>query len=297
MAWLAITLQADAEAAESLADALVEAGALSVTVDDADAGTPDEAAQFAEPGLAAPRAWPRNVLTILVAEDADPAAILAEAAQACGQPVPAYRVEPVADQDWVRATQAQFEPIRVTEGLWIVPSWCESPEPEAINIAIDPGLAFGTGSHATTRLVLRWLSSTLRPGQSVLDYGCGSGILAIAAGRLGAGDAWGVDIDPQALIAARDNATKNGVTAAFFTPEAAPDRPAEILVANILANPLVVLAPLLASRSTGRIALSGVLESQAGEVIAAYAPYFDARKCESEDGWVLIEGERRMANP
>jgi len=295
MAWLSITLHADADAAESLADALVEAGALSVTVDDADAGTPDEAAQFAEPGLAAPRPWRHNVLTVLMESDADPAAVLAAAAHACGQAMPQFSVAAVADQDWVRATQAQFEPIRVDEGLWIVPSWCSPPEPAAINIAIDPGLAFGTGSHATTRLVLRWLAHHLEAGQYVLDYGCGSGILAIAAVRLGAGEAWGVDIDPQALIAARDNAAKNGVAASFYSPDATPERQADLLVANILANPLVVLAPLLASLCDGRIALSGVLEAQADEVLAAYAPHFSVRICDREDGWVLIEGERGEA--
>lgn len=298
MAWLAITLHAEADVADALSDALFELGALSVTVDDADAGTPDEAAQFAEPGLEAPRPWPHNVLTVLFDPGTDLQAAVAEASRLCGIPAPEFTVAQVADQDWVRATQSQFEPICVTGNLWIVPSWCSPPDPAAVNIAIDPGLAFGTGSHATTRLVLRWLVRTLQPGQTVLDYGCGSGILAIAASRLGAGEVWGVDIDPQALIAARDNALKNGVAQArFHSPEAAPAKAAQILVANILANPLVVLAPLLAPLCSARIALSGVLEAQAEEVIAAYSPSFHARVADREDGWVLIEGERRSAAP
>ena len=293
MAWLAIRLQAVADHTEALSDALIEAGALSVTCDDADAGTPAEAPQFGEPGIDAPRVWPRNILTALVPADADVASIIAIAANACGLPLPAYTTTQVEDEDWVRTTQAQFEPIRIADGLWIVPSWCAPPDPAALNITIDPGLAFGTGSHPTTSLMLRWLARTLKGGETLLDYGCGSGILAIVAARLGARNVTGVDIDPQAVLAANDNAAKNGVVARFSTPDASPDQTAEIVVANILANPLVVLAPLITGHCSRKVALSGILEAQAEEVMSAYAAHFNLEVADREEGWVLITGTRR----
>jgi len=292
MGWLALRFEADVLTADALADALMEAGALSVSFDDADAGTPDEAAQFAEPGLRAPGAWPRNALTVLIEQDADPGCLLANAASVCSIQVPEFSVTRVEDQDWVRTTQSQFKPIRVDDALWIVPSWCTPPDKRATNISIDPGLAFGTGSHATTRLVLRWLARNLDAGDSVLDYGCGSGILAIVAARLGAGRVFGVDIDPQSILAAAANAEKNSVDIRFHLPDEAPEEASQIVVANILANPLIVLAPLIAAKCSKRIALSGILEEQAQEVVEAYAPWFNARVAEREDGWVLLEGER-----
>jgi ribosomal protein L11 methyltransferase len=293
MAWLAISFKAAADVADAVSDALLEAGALSVSCDDADAGTADETAHFAEPGQDPPSAWRQNVLTALVEAGTDPRAVLEAAATDCGIPVPAFSVSLVEDQDWVRKTQLQFEPMRVAKGLWIVPSWCEPPEPDAINIRIDPGLAFGTGSHPTTRLMLRWLARTIIGGESLLDYGCGSGILAITAARLGARDVAGIDIDAQALHAAAVNAASNGVRARFVSPEIACPEPAEIVVANILANPLIVLAPLLTSLCSHRLALSGILETQYDEVAAAYANVFDLESPDREDGWVLITGSRR----
>lgn len=293
MAWLAIKLRAESGNAEALSDALLDAGALSVSCDDADAGTPEEAAQFAEPGLDPPRAWQRNVLTALVEAGDSPASIVALAAQVCGLAMPAFCVAAVEDKDWVRSTQSQFEPIRITDGLWIVPSWCIPPDPAAINIGIDPGLAFGTGSHPTTRLMLRWLAGTLKRGESLLDYGCGSGILAVAAVRLGAHGVVGVDIDPQAILAAQDNAARNGVAIRFFLPDDMPAEPADIVVSNILANPLVVLAPLITAHCRQRVALSGILEAQIEHVARAYAPYFSLEVADREEGWILISGERR----
>jgi len=293
MAWLAIRLHAEAEAADAVADALIEAGALSVSCDDADAGTIAEASQFAEPGLDAPRPWRHNILTALVAEDASPDVIVSAAALACGMQTPSFSVSLVDDEDWVRRTQLQFEPMRVADRLWIVPSWCTPPEPAAVNISIDPGLAFGTGSHPTTRLMLRWLASNLKAGESLLDYGCGSGILAIVGARLGARDVVGVDIDPQAIVTASGNATKNGVTVRFITPDATPVRPSDIVVANILANPLIVLAPLLSALCADRLALSGILEEQFSEIEAAYASRFDLQIADREAGWILVSGRRR----
>jgi ribosomal protein L11 methyltransferase len=175
-----------------------------------------------------------------------------------------------------------------------VPSWARAPNAEALNIVLDPGLAFGTGSHASTRLCLRWLERTISGGERVLDYGCGSGILAIAALRLGAGVALGVDVDPLALQAAQANAQRNRVDARFFNTETALDFQADLVVANILANPLILLAPLLANFTIrgGRVALSGILNAQTQEVMAAYAPWFSMRIGDSEEDWVLLEGLR-----
>jgi ribosomal protein L11 methyltransferase len=293
MAWLAIRLHAEAHTADAVADALIEAGALSVSCDDADAGTEAEAAQFAEPGQDPPHPWRRNILTALVAEDASPERIVAAAALFCGIEAPSFSTTLVDDEDWVRRTQLQFEPMRVADRLWIVPSWCVPPDSTATNIAIDPGLAFGTGTHPTTRLMLRWLVRNLKGGESLLDYGCGSGILAIVAARLGAHSVVGVDIDPQAILTAKENAAKNRVAVRFITPQEVPEGPSDIVVANILANPLIVLAPLIAARCARRVALSGILEDQFEEIGRAYSADFDLEVADREEGWILVAGDRR----
>ena len=192
----------------------------------------------------------------------------------------------------MRLTQSQFDPIRISGRLWIVPSWHQAPDPTAINLELDPSLAFGTGSHPTTRLCLEWLEANVSPGVSVLDYGCGSGILGIAALKLGAGDVLGVDIDPAALTAAADNAARNQVSMRLAPSSAPLAETFDRVVANILTNPLMLLAPLLASRLKpgGRLALSGVLESQADQVIAAYAPHLPLLIGATHEGWVRLEG-------
>jgi ribosomal protein L11 methyltransferase len=231
-----------------------------------------------------------------VAADADAGEVIAAAAADAGlTAAPHYVVEEVADADWVRASQAQFEPIRISERLWIVPSWHSAPDPGAINIALDPGLAFGTGSHPTTRLCLQWLERHVRPGLCVLDYGCGSGILAIGAMKLGARAAVGVDVDPVAVAAARENAARNGVAARFIGTDSPLVLVADLVVANILANPLKVLAPVLAAhcRPGGRIALAGILAPQTDALAAAYAPWFDVTRFADDDGWVCLDGVRQ----
>jgi ribosomal protein L11 methyltransferase len=281
--------------ADRLSDALMEAGALSVEVTDADAGTPDERAAFDEPGEAA-RSWRRCTLTALFAADADAETMLKQACAAAGIGYPASpQFALLEDQDWVRLTRDQFKPIRITPRLWVVPSWETAPEPEAINLQLDPGVAFGTGSHPTTRLCLRWLAQHLPAGARVLDYGCGSGILAIAALRLGAAAAVGVDIDPQALAAARDNARRNGAAARFHAPGEEPAGGYQVVVANILANPLIALAPLLAARTQpgGSVVLSGILQDQADEVAQTYARWFDMIPPLFDEGWALLVGRRR----
>ena len=296
MSWLNLSIHADATYAEALSEALLERGALSVDMLDADADTPDEQAIFGEPGEPTSAVWQHNLVNALFTEEACIADILHACCASLGiSPIPAHKIESLEESDWVRLTQAQFDPIRISERLWIVPTWHEPTDPSAINIALDPGLAFGTGSHPTTRLCLRWLDGNIKGGESVLDYGCGSGILAIAAMKLGAGSATGVDVDAQAVVASRDNAFANRVTADFHLPDGAALTQYDVVVANILTNPLRALAPLLAgaTRSGGRIVLSGILAEQAEEVMRIYGQWFEMSPALVEDGWACISGVKR----
>lgn len=295
MSWQNVSFLTDASHAEPMCDALLEAGALSASIEDADAGTPDEQPQFGEPGSVNTPGWEHSKVVVLLDPDADVATILGEAASAIGlAEVPAFSVEPVAEQNWVQLTQSQFDPIRVSERLWIVPSWHESPDPAAINLILDPGMAFGTGSHPTTRLCLEWLERNVSAGNTVLDYGCGSGILAIAAARLGAGHVAGVDIDPQAVDAAKANAERNGVTALFVDSAAPVAGEYDVVVANILSNPLRVLAPAICAhvRSGGRLALSGILREQADEIVAIYAQWIPLQVADVRENWVCLAGTK-----
>jgi ribosomal protein L11 methyltransferase len=297
MAWLTLIADSDAQHAEALSEALLERGALSVDLLDADANTPDEQAIFGEPGEAPPGVWQHNRISALFDQDQDVAAILQAAAHDIGLTVlPEFRVETLADNDWVRLTQSQFEPIPISPRLWIVPTWHTPSDPAAINIVLDPGLAFGTGSHPTTRLCLRWLDSNMVQGVSVLDYGCGSGILAIAAMKLGAAHAVGVDLDKQAVLASHDNAAANHVSPVeFYLPENDPLNQYDLVVANILTNPLRMLAPLLAgaTKPGGQIVLSGILQEQAEDVMAVYAQWFDLNTPIFKDGWSCLSGRKR----
>ena len=297
MPWLTLTVDTDAQHAEALSEALLELGALSVDLLDADAGTPDEQAIFGEPGEPPPGVWQHNRVSALFDDDQDVPSILREAANSIGLgQLPEHRIETLADNDWVRLTQSQFEPIRISARLWIVPTWHIPSDPEAINIVLDPGLAFGTGSHPTTRLCLRWLDDNLKGGESVLDYGCGSGILAIAALKLGAAHAVGIDVDSQAVSASRDNAAANRVgNVQFYQPDNAPQGSHDLVVANILTNPLRMLAPLLANatRQGGQIVLSGILEEQAQDVMNIYRQWFDLNAPIFEEGWACLSGRKR----
>jgi ribosomal protein L11 methyltransferase len=275
MPWLALTLRLGADGDEGLGDALLDCGACSVSVDGLDGGDP--------------------TLQALFSLDSDPAAALAQAAAALGRSVPSAQLGRVEDDDWVRRTQSQFPPLQVGKRLWVGPTWHEPPASMAAVVRLDPGLAFGTGSHPSTRLVLAFLEAELRGGESVLDYGCGSGILAIAAAKLGAAQVDGVDVDPEALRTAAANAQANGVHLRLALPGEPLRAEYDIVVANILAQPLIVLAPLLAARTArgGRIALSGILGAQAQEVADAYQPFFDCGASRTLDGWALVEGRRR----
>jgi ribosomal protein L11 methyltransferase len=296
MPWLSVILETNAAYAENLSDALLEAGALSVSAEDADAGTPAEEAQFGEPGSDDRARWTRSLLRMLCRPDDDIATLVATASAAVElSPPPSYRTEVIDDEDWVRRTHAQFQPVQVSARLWVVPSWHNPPDPAAINIHIDPGLAFGTGTHPTTRLCMQWLEAKIAGGERVLDYGCGSGILAIAAMKLGAGSVLGIDIDAEAISTAQFNGARNQVAASFCTADTVLTIEADIVVANILANPLVLLAPALARHTCtgGHIVLSGILVSQAAEVIAAYRPAFELAPFATDDGWVCLTGVKR----
>ena len=299
MAWLSVSLRVSAGSVEALSEALLEVGAVSVDVTDAHAGTPHERALFAEPGEPGAVPWELSKVSALFDHHDDVAANVAVALCAAGiDPAHSFEVERVADQDWVRATQSQFQPVRVSPRLWVVPTWGTPPDPKAINLIIDPGLAFGTGTHPTTRLCLAWLDASLRGGEAVLDYGCGSGILAIAAIKLGAARAAGVDIDATALLAARHNAMQNRVEVQFEGADQAASAVYDIVLANILANPLKLLAPLLAraTRAGGWVVLSGILEHQADAVRDAYREWFDMNMTQHDEGWMLLSGSRRQGS-
>jgi ribosomal protein L11 methyltransferase len=281
---------------EWASDALIDRlGALSVSVEDADAGTAQESAIFGEPGLpAAAQGWRHSIVTALFeAESAAVAAAseLLDADDAAG--IRQQSITPVPDEDWVRLTQSQFEPVAITSAFWIVPSWHAPPAAARRVIRLDPGLAFGTGTHPTTRMCLRWIArqATLRktPWPRVLDYGCGSGILAIAAALFGAGRVQAVDIDPAAVASTRANAAANGVVVDAAMPDAAQGR-FDLVLANILATPLKLLAPVLCAHVEpgGDLVLAGILERQAGELEAAYAPHCALEIADCDDGWILM---------
>ena len=295
MPWVRVSVEIEEPLVETLSDALLAAGAASVEVQDADADSPAERPIFAEPGASSPAGWRKSRVSALIAAGADPSAFIRAACVEAGIPVPVPAVEQVPDRDWVRASQEQFAPVRISDKLWIVPSWHRAPDPAALNIVLDPGLAFGTGTHPTTRLCLRWLERVVRGGETVIDFGCGSGVLAIAALKLGAMSATGIDIDEQALLAARDNAMQNQANVRFQSAADAVGAPAQIVVANILAHPLIVLAPVLArlTQPRGLVALAGLLPSQAEEVCGAYRAWFDISVDAEEEGWALLAGVRR----
>lgn len=292
MPWLQVRLAITPEQAATYEDALLEVGAVSVTFMDA------EDQPIFEPDLGTTPLWSHTHLLALFEADTDEAALVAHLELLTGGALPEHQIERIEDQDWERSWMDNFQPMRFGRRLWIVPSWHEAPEPDAVNLLLDPGLAFGTGTHPTTALCLEWLDGQELDGCEVLDFGCGSGILAIAALLLGARQAVGSDIDPQALEASRDNATRNGIDPARFPvylPADLPAKPAEVVVANILAGPLVSLAPQITSLVApgGRLALSGILAEQAEEVRAAYADAFDLDPTAEKDGWVRISGVRR----
>jgi len=283
------------ERVEILSDAFDALDALSVSVEDADAQTPAEQALFGEPGMPPPKdGWQRSRIVALFAEQAqaDEASALLQA-QDFFEGCKLLGVRRVEEQDWVRLTQSQFAPVEITSDFWIVPTWHEVPPQARQTIRLDPGLAFGTGTHPTTRMCLRWIATHTLQGQRVLDYGCGSGILAIGAAKYGAPSIDAVDIDEAAVTSTRLNADANGVQLNAGLPELAKGEYQTVL-ANILATPLKVLAPLLCAhvQSGGHLVLAGILERQADELKQAYAPWLALDVADAEDGWILMTARK-----
>ena len=274
---------------DAVSDTLEALDALSVSVEDADAGSDQENALFGEPGMPPPaQAWDQSRVTALFNDLADAEAARRLLQQLHGADISHTAIQPVPEQDWVRLTQSQFDPVEITPDFWVVPSWHTAPEQARTVLRLDPGLAFGTGTHPTTGMCLRWIAQ--HPGQaSVLDYGCGSGILAIGAALCGATTVVAVDIDPAAVLASQTNALANNVQMTSGTPELAVGT-YHLVVANILATPLKVLAPLLCSHVApgGRLLLAGILERQCEELTQAYAPYCALDVLDSREGWILM---------
>lgn len=296
MPWLRFSLLSDAQHADALSALLSELGAASVTLlDDADQ-------PLFEPPPGATPLWDKTRVTALFDANTDMTPILAALAeQVDAETLAARHIEPLEDKDWVRAWMEEYHPIACGKRLWIVPSWLAPPDPAAVNLILDPGLAFGTGTHPTTFLCMQWLDGAEVEDKIVIDYGCGSGILGIAAALLGASRVLSVDLDPQALQATRDNAARNQVEDRIevYMPSGLPadptrDEQAGLLLANILAGPLRELAPRLAAltRRGGDIVLSGILAEQAAQVSEAYAPWFEMHAPVEQEGWVRLHGRR-----
>jgi ribosomal protein L11 methyltransferase len=295
--WLEISGPVKGESADAIADALMESGALAVDVADLYAESDAEQPIFGEPGMSLDKRWADSRIAALFDDDVAPEqieAIWLQLRTQSNQALGSHEFRVVPETDWVRATQAQFEPIEITPALWIVPTWCTPPNPSAINLRVDPGLAFGTGTHPTTRLCLQWLTQRSLGTQSVLDYGCGSGILAMAAAALGASPVLGVDIDPQAIETAKLNTASNQLSVIYSASDSETHGQFDIVVANILAGPLTVLAPAIAShvKPGGRLAMAGILPPQVDRIIQAYAPWIRVAVAEQRDGWVLMTGQK-----
>ena len=295
MPFLQVNLVVPSQHAELLSDELMEVGALSTAIEDAYAGTDKEQPIFDEPNEPSAEIWEQSLIIAMFDADTDVDAAVALLPENMRPVKDAYTVTSVADQDWVKLTQSQFDPIHVSERVWITPTWHEAPTDGSINIELDPGLAFGTGSHPTTFLCLRWLDANMPQGAAVLDYGCGSGILAITAAKLGAGKVVGVDIDKQAIRASHDNAAQNQVNIEVYLPDEQPEGQFDVVVANILANPLRMLGQMLAGRvkTDGQIVLSGILAEQVEEISALYQQWFDMKPATIQDGWACLFGTKR----
>jgi ribosomal protein L11 methyltransferase len=292
MPWLQLKLTSTRHQADALDDAMLAVGAVSITLED-DADQP-----ILEPALGETPLWDQVRVTGLFDADIDTAAVTAQLGALLPGAMPDHRWEQLEDKDWEREWMQNYHPIQCGERLWICPSWQSPPEPDKVNLMLDPGLAFGTGTHPTTFLCLEWLDGQDLEGKRLVDYGCGSGILGIATLLMGARHVTGVDIDPQALLATRENARRNGLPESampVYLPAQCPPVSADLVLANILAGPLAELAPQLSALTNagGKICLSGILASQAGAVMAAYTPWFEFEPVAQKEEWVRITGTKR----
>ena len=293
MSFTQLKINIDSNNAEHLSDIFTDLGALAVSIEDQYEGTELEQPIFNEPGMEVNRLWEHSTLVVLLEHESEVVKLVQTAQDLLGQQF-SFKEEFVDDQDWVRLTQSQFTPIKVSDKLYIVPSWHTIPDPSALGIILDPGLAFGTGSHPTTLMCLRWLAEHVTAQHTVLDYGCGSGILAITAKRLQAKTVVGVDIDPQAIESSQNNALINQVRVNFSLPDEFVSQEYDIVIANILSNPLRMLASALASYVIpgGQIVLSGILASQVEEMSEIYQQWFKLEVYQVVDGWVCLHGTR-----
>ena len=292
MSFQQVVINVDSTEAELLSDMLFSLEALSVSIEDQYEGTELEQPIFNEPGMIVENLWNYSKISALFSNDIDIDKLMKLAITRIGRDFK-YDLSTIDDQDWVRLTQSQFDPIKVNDKLYIVPSWHDIPDPNATSVILDPGLAFGTGSHSTTFMCLSWLANNITSNDCVLDYGCGSGILAIAASKVGAKYVVGVDIDEQAIEASLYNASNNKTHVDFYLPvEFKPIIQFDVVVANILSNPLRILAPMLATQVKlgGTIILSGILESQIDELSQIYSQWFTMKIANVKDGWVLLHG-------
>ncbi len=294
-AWINLKIQASAEHAHIISDTLIELGALSSSIEDTYLKSENEEAIFDEPNIPSKKIWQNNTIESLFDDAVSIDTVIAKLETCTGLSHIDYTLESVENKNWVALTQSQFEPINIINKLWIVPSWHKSPNPDVMNIILDPGLAFGTGSHPTTHLCLEWLINEIKPNDHVLDYGCGSGILSIAAKKCGAEKVVGVDIDPQAIISSLYNAKKNHVDIEFYNSDSSLNFKADVVIANILSSALTVLAPLiaLACKPQGKVALSGILKEQVEMLSKVYSTWFNLEKPMEREGWFLISGTKK----
>ena len=295
MSWANLIVQINKEDVDSISDFLIELGAISTSIEDTNLNQKNEELIFGVPNIQSQQFWENNTVQALFEKKINIEIIKAAIKNKFSDAILSLSTKEVEDKDWVKSTQAQFSPIRINDKLWIIPTWHKIQDKNAINLILDPGLAFGTGTHPTTHLCLLWLLDNIIQNLSVLDYGCGSGILGIAAKKIGAKKVIGVDIDSQAVKASKDNSEMNNVKISWSNAKEKIDFKADLIVANILSSALSILAPILAecSITNGRIALSGILESQEDDIKKIYSPWFDFDPSYKKDGWILISGIKR----
>jgi ribosomal protein L11 methyltransferase len=295
MSWTNLIVQTSKEDVDSISDYLIELGAISTSIEDTNLNKNNEELIFAEPNIRSEQFWENNTVQALFEKKINIEIIKAAIKNKFTDSILLLSTKDVEDTDWVKSTQTQFSPIRINDKLWIIPTWHKIQDKNAINLILDPGLAFGTGTHPTTHLCLLWLLDNINQNLSVLDYGCGSGILGIAAKKIGAKKVIGVDIDNQAIKASKDNSEMNNVQISWSNTKEKIDFKADLVVANILSSALSVLAPILAEHciTNGKIALSGILESQEDDIKKIYNSWFDLDPSYKKDGWVLISGTKR----
>jgi ribosomal protein L11 methyltransferase len=295
MSWTNLIVQTSKEDVDSISDYLIELGAISTSIEDTNLNKNNEELIFAEPNIRSEQFWENNTVQALFEKKIDIELIKIAINNKFNDANLSFLTSNIQDKDWVQLTQSQFLPIHVHDKLWIIPTWHNIQDKNAINLILDPGLAFGTGTHPTTHLCLLWLLENISQNTTVLDYGCGSGILGIAAKKIGAKKVFGVDIDNQAIKASEDNSKKNDVKISWSNTKDKIEYKTDLVVGNILSSALSVLAPVLAEhcKSKGKIALSGILESQEEDIKKIYSKWFDFNSSSIKDGWVLISGTKR----